>query len=64
LYNYHVKYHNYFCFIAQAVDNFRSSEKQGFVSLPTIYPFNYHPDLSEKLLEIFDDFDRDIQEKR
>lgn len=61
LYNYHVKYHNYFCFMAQAVDNFRSSEKQGFVSLPTIYPFNYHPDLSEKLLEIFDDFDRDIQ---
>lgn len=57
LYDYHVKYNDYFCFVTQTAELIMSQEKTGFVSPCLIYPFNYHPDLSEKMLNLFDGFD-------
>lgn len=57
LYDYHVKYNDYFCLVTQVAELMISQEKMGFVSPCLIYPFNYHPDLSEEILDLFDGFE-------
>lgn len=57
LYNYHLKYKNYFDFIAMVTRELRNEPKTGFVTPCLIYGFNYNPDFSEKLLKIYDELD-------
>lgn len=54
LYNYHVRYKDYFEFIELATKELRNAPKTGFVDPCLIYGFNYNSDLSEKLLKIYD----------
>lgn len=61
LYNYHVKYKNYFEFVASATEETRNEPKTGFVAPCLIYGFHYNPDLSEDLLKIYDELDANIR---
>lgn len=64
LYNYHLRYKDYFEFIALAIKELRSEPKTGFVAPCLIYGFHYHPELSEKLLKIYDELDKNIRNEK
>lgn len=61
IYDYRKKYSRLFELIHNAHQENRESEKVGFSFGSLMYFFNYHPDLSEKTLRVFDEIDEEIK---
>lgn len=57
IYLYIKKYEGYIGFITQGLHEIMNAPKQGFVTTCLDYYFYYHPNLSDKLLELYDGFD-------
>ncbi len=57
IYLYIKKYDGYIRFITQGLHEIMNAPKQGFVTTCLDYYFYYHPNLSDKLLDLYDSFD-------
>lgn len=57
IYLYIKKYEGYIRFIEQGLHEIMNAPKQGFVTTCLDYYFYYHPNLSDKLLDLYDSFD-------
>lgn len=57
IYLYIKKYEKYIIFITMGLHEIMNAPKQGFVTTCLDYYFYYHPNLSDKLLDLYDSFD-------
>lgn len=57
IYLYIKKYKGYILFITQGLHEIMNAPKQGFVTTCLDYFFYYHPNLSDKMLDLYDSFD-------